>query len=113
MILHSKKELDVYMTGFDVPYVPQRRMKGTSCRTDEECVSNAIKNIKRSNHMDRKQLEAIVRSNRFKKVHPIESVLVVKDLNGEVHDVCSIELTTSFDSGGTENYDEIIFVAGC
>ena len=58
MILHSKKELDVYMTGFDVPYVPQRRMKGTSCRMDEGYVLNAIKNIERRRMMmKRKPLE--------------------------------------------------------
>ena len=66
MILHSKKGLDVYMTGFDVTYVPQRRMKGTSCRMDEECVSNAIKNIKRRKTM-------LIYKERYKKPYvPIE-----------------------------------------
>jgi len=56
MILHPKKGLDVYTTGFDV--LParrierRRRMKGTSCRMDEECVSNAIKNIERRRMMN-------------------------------------------------------------
>ena len=57
MILHSKKGPDGFMTGFDVPNVPQRRMKGTSCRMVEGYVSNVIKNIKRSNHMDEQQNE--------------------------------------------------------